>query len=127
MAFELRYPNHTSPTTSWVPLADPTPDYGQLHYAPSIIHQMADRKTAYGYLLGSVGDEYAYMFQALSDAEKASLETFLNTVLMQQFELNDPVSGAWVVVVFHPEMQLELHWAPFGPTTWKVPIRLLSQ
>jgi hypothetical protein len=125
--FQLLYPTHVSPTLTWSPSINPSKRRSLGHYVPAIIHQMADLKTAYGYAIGEPGEEYVLEFEAITEAERVSLQTFLDAVLMAPFEFRDHISGSYLSAIFHPEMNLRFTAQRYAADLWTIPLRLLTQ
>lgn len=121
MAFELRYPNESSPTASWVPSVEPA-DYTQPQRASVIVQQMADGATQYHYK-GATGrmKNDRYVFADITDTDKANFEAFVDAVAPNQFKLKDPITGAFVFVKF---AVYEWTFAPIGPNRWGFTLEL---
>lgn len=129
--FELRYPNETSPTTSWLPSLDPEvrgseqdDDDGML------VDVMADGATSFAYQTADDAfREHEASFFGLSQTDKANFSTFRLAAKGESFRLIDAAlsdcgsdTTAYVTVKFAPG-GFERRWRQLPNKRWAVTLR----
>lgn len=123
-AFELHYPDETTPTVSWTPSAEPEVNGTKQTNRRNVLQDvMADGFTVHSTKTGSSFREYEERFLALTGTDKANFETFADAVLGETFKLLDPnTAGAYVSVKFALGA-LDEEWTPLGNAKWSVTLR----
>lgn len=122
MAFELRYPDETTPTASWVPVDQPLRESPSDDLDGFLIGPTPDLRTFFRYQISRSARDYTYRFGFLSDTDRANFRTFRAAVLGADFRINDPVDG-FFTGTFHPEDGWTRNWDPVGANLWGVTIR----
>lgn len=128
MAFELRYPDESSPTASWLPSKDPLADGSQqLDDDNVLVDVSGDGQSVFTYVVGSAFREYVYRFRGLSVTDKANFETFRAAALGGSFRFREDATCGGVLsyttVKFAPD-GFTRTWQQMTNQRWEMELRL---
>lgn len=128
MGFELKYPDHTSFTTYWIPSRKPSIDGASFPYNGGYQNQIAsNQKTIKAYKYSDPFETMIFPFNKLTADEKADFKTFQLAVGGEAFEVIDVQSDgcglllAWTKVKF---LDYEFEFVPQNGGKWGVVIPL---
>ena len=107
MATEYRYPNESSPTSSWLPTACPILDGSPRRPDRGIMRARATSGQPYSYQMANPTYFVSHRFK-LSKAEYDDWDDFMDAVMGRDFRMRDDFIGEWITVRWWDESE----WKP---------------
>lgn len=120
-AFEIHFPDHASPTVSWLPTKQPTGESYVERDDNLMVDEMGDGRTLRFGRRGDPVEEFRYRFTGLTQADKAGWEAFVTEAAGEEFELIDNTmdDDAFIVVVLNGD-GVRRRWRYAGAQKWEV-------
>jgi hypothetical protein len=108
--FGFWYPNHTSPTATWLPHRGPVTGTKVTEVSGLVANLLADKVTYHKYVEAPDPFEiWVLAFNDLDETDRGLFKTFQRAILGARFEMYDVTTDAYFLCVFAPD-NLDVDW-----------------